>query len=104
MSTTTRRKGKARYEKDDLLDPPAKVVKAARRRGSALRLVNGLSQFLPGVQSNAKFITGRVSFDKIPAPGQETKQHKRPMKDGLKTSEMIQMPSQLLIYQERAKA
>ncbi|KAG6900388.1 hypothetical protein C0993_011376 [Termitomyces sp. T159_Od127] len=54
MSTTVRRKGKAKYEKDDLLDPPAKIVKAVRRRGSLLRLVQGRGPVFSGVQSNAK--------------------------------------------------
>ncbi|KAG5728618.1 SET domain-containing protein 5 [Termitomyces sp. T112] len=38
MSATPRRRGKAKYEKNDLLDPPAKVVTAVRRRGNVLRL------------------------------------------------------------------
>ncbi|KAG5341127.1 hypothetical protein C0989_011350 [Termitomyces sp. Mn162] len=37
MSATPRRRGKAKYEKNDLLDPPAKVVTAVRRRGNVLR-------------------------------------------------------------------
>ncbi|KAG6907850.1 hypothetical protein DXG01_007114 [Tephrocybe rancida] len=37
MSATTRRKGRAKYDKDDLLDPPAKIVRAARRSHNATR-------------------------------------------------------------------